>query len=292
MRARVSIRVNVRSGSGAVTRPERPDRAQRSRWMRRYGLRAARRIADKAGRLLLASISDPSGAGWTGSRAVARLVPTHALQNADPRSPDRLGSRRRRGSCGRARVGRAVLPSAIVPGAVNRTSLDLSATYDVRVKLSYGAGRISATSTMVVTNVSGGPIDRLELNTIAARLGRLRITSLTVDGAPSGRRSRTRRLRAARRHPPRRRDGDGPDRLLGNARRTTGGSDWLFTRANGVIELYRWLPWISAARPFNRPNHGDPFVTRGRARRVRVTITTDRAMRLAHERASGSPRAG
>ena len=111
----------------------------------------------------------------------------------------------------------AVSPSAIVPGAVNRTSLDLSATYDVRVKLSYGAGRISATSTMIVTNVSGGPIDRLELNTLAARLGRLRITSLTVDGighaaddqGPDG-------VRAARRHPPRRRDRDGADRLLGN----------------------------------------------------------------------------
>jgi hypothetical protein len=59
-----------------------------------------------------------------------------------------------------------------------------------------------------------------------------------------------------------------------------GGSDWLFARANGVIQLYRWLPWISAARPFSRPNHGDPFVTVS-SPSVRVRITTDRALRLA-----------
>ena len=64
------------------------------------------------------------------------------------------------------------------------------------------------------------------------------------------------------------------------ARRTTRGSDWLFTRANGVIQLYRWLPWISAARPFSRPNHGDPFVTTS-SPSVRVRITIDRPMRLA-----------
>ena len=35
---------------------------------------------------------------------------------------------------------------------------------------------------MTITNASGGPIDRLELNTVTPRLGRLRIRSLTVDG--------------------------------------------------------------------------------------------------------------
>jgi hypothetical protein len=168
-----------------------------------------------------------------------------------------------------------------VPGAVDRTSLQLRATYDVRVRLSYGSGRISATSTMAVTNASGGPIDRLELNTIAARLGRLRISSLTVDGAPirptvtdqtvivplggilpAG---ATMTVRIA---------------FSANSRRTTGGSDWLFSRANGVIQTYRWLPWLSAARPFSRPNHGDPFVTVS-SPSVRVRIATDRAMRLA-----------
>jgi hypothetical protein len=171
--------------------------------------------------------------------------------------------------------------SAIVPTAVGRTSLDLSATYDVQVKLRYARGTLSAVSTMAVTNASGGPIDRIELNTIAARLGRLRISSLTVDGRlvpptvkdqtvivplggslPAG---ATTTVRIA---------------FSATARRTLIGSNWLFTRANGVLQLYRWLPWVSADRPFSRPNHGDPFVTAS-SPSVRVRITIDRTMRLA-----------
>src|SRR5438552_1983752 len=37
------------------------------------------------------------------------------------------------------------------------------------------------------------------------------------------------------------------------------GSNWMFTRLNGVIEANRWIPWVSLRRPFDRPNHGDPF---------------------------------
>jgi hypothetical protein len=55
------------------------------------------------------------------------------------------------------------------------------------------------------------------------------------------------------------------------------GSNWMFTRANGIVSAYRWLPWITRRVAFNRPNHGDPFVTPV-ASRVRVAITTDRAM--------------
>jgi aminopeptidase N len=180
-----------------------------------------------------------------------------------------------------AAIRAAVPSSAIVPGAVGRTSLSLAASYDVSLRLSYGAGRFSAISTMVVTNASGGPIDRLELNTVAARLGRLRIASLSVDGVgvrpkvtdqtilvplggvlPDG---ATTTVRIA---------------FSATVRRTLTGSNWLFTRANGVIQLYRWLPWISRATRFDRPNHGDPVVTVS-SPSVRVRITTDRAMRLA-----------
>jgi hypothetical protein len=182
----------------------------------------------------------------------------------------------------RAEIGRPIaLATALVPGAVDRTSLDLIATYDVRLKLRYGKGTISATSTMAVTNASGGPIDRLELNTIAARLGRLRISSLSVDGSPVRPAIKDQTVIVPL-------GGSLPDgatttvriAFSATARRTIGGSNWLFTRANGVIQLYRWLPWISSARPFSRPNHGDPFVTAS-SPSVRVRITTDRTMRLA-----------
>jgi hypothetical protein len=60
-------------------------------------------------------------------------------------------------------------------------------------------------------------------------------------------------------------------------RSTLIGSNWLFTRTNGVLEAYRWIPWVSRRTPFNRPNHGDPFVTPV-SPRVRVAITSDRTL--------------
>ena len=42
--------------------------------------------------------------------------------------------------------------TAILPGSVNATSLNLSATYDVQLKLSYARGTISAVSTMTTSS--------------------------------------------------------------------------------------------------------------------------------------------
>src|ERR1019366_2466748 len=77
----------------------------------------------------------------------------------------------------------AIAPtSSIAPGAIGRTSIDLAASYDVALSLHYGDRRLAATSTMTVTNRSGGPIDRIELEAIAARLGHLALGPVTVDG--------------------------------------------------------------------------------------------------------------
>ena len=58
------------------------------------------------------------------------------------------------------------------------------------------------------------------------------------------------------------------------------GSNWLFTRVNGVADLYRWLPWVSRSLAFDRPNHGDPFET-PMSRSVRVRVVTSRKLVLA-----------
>jgi len=127
----------------------------------------------------------------------------------------------------------------------------------------------------------GKAIDRLELNTVTARLGGMRITRASVDDVVAhptvtdqtihfplggvldpGAQARVRLT------------------YLSTLRSTTSGSNWLFTRANGILEAHRWLPWISKPTPFNRPNHGDPFVT-GVSPRVRVTIASDRPIRWA-----------
>jgi hypothetical protein len=152
--------------------------------------------------------------------------------------------------------------TAIVPGSVNRTSLLVTATYDVRARLGVAARSLRGTVTINARNDSGAGIDRLELNTVMARLGALRLGTVTVDGAtvrpviddqtilvPLG--------------------GILPHEagavvvvpFEATLRSGVTGSSWLFTRANGVVAMHRWIPWVSRARPFNRPNHGDPFVT-------------------------------
>ena len=176
---------------------------------------------------------------------------------------------------------RAPVSNGLVPGSVNATSINLTAEYVATVRLSFGTRSFRVSSTMSVTNTSGKAIDRLELNTIAARLGHMTLTSTRVDGVavaasvtdqtihlPLGgilEPGATTSVRIAYR---------------ATLRSDTAGSNWLFTRANGILEAHRWLPWISIPTRFDRPNHGDPFVTPV-SPRVRVTVVSDRAIRWA-----------
>jgi hypothetical protein len=176
---------------------------------------------------------------------------------------------------------RGATSAAIEPGSVDRASLDLEATYEVGARLGYGSRSLRVDARLAVMNTSGLPVDRLELNTVAARLGGLRSLVVTVDQAPvaASVADQTITVPLGGILPP----GAATEirvRFVATLRSTTGGSDWLFTRANGIIDLYRWIPWVSRPVPFDRDNHGDPFVTPV-SPSVRVTITTDRALRFA-----------
>jgi hypothetical protein len=180
-----------------------------------------------------------------------------------------------------ARAASPIGAGQIVAGSVGRSSLALDAIYLANLKLNWATRAIWVDSTAIITNTSGGEIDRVELNTIAARLGEIRLRPVTVDGVvvPASISGQTivvplggvlpvdfvTRIRV---------------RFSARLRSTLGGSDWLFARANGVADLYRWLPWVSRRVTFERPNHGDPFVT-PTSRDVRVRITTDRPLALA-----------
>jgi hypothetical protein len=169
----------------------------------------------------------------------------------------------------------------IRPGTVNATSMNLTATYQSTVRMSFATRAFLVNEAINVTNTSGIAIDRLELNTIAARLGAMSITGATIDGVgvhptvsdqtihlPLGGILDPGAVTVVRLQ------------YRATLRSTTTGSTWLFTRANGVLEAYRWLPWISTPTPFDRPNHGDPFVT-GVSPNVRVRLITDRSMAFA-----------
>jgi len=171
--------------------------------------------------------------------------------------------------------------SAILPGSADRTSLDVEARYDVRMTLRLATGTISVVEAITITNRSGGPIDRLELNSVLARIGSLRITSAAVDGVavrPTIS-DQTIRLPLGGILPP---DASATVRLSFGARfgARLDASRWLFTSYGGTWAAYRWLPWISRARRFDRVNHGDPFITAS-SPFVRLAVTTDRVVPIA-----------
>jgi aminopeptidase N len=178
-------------------------------------------------------------------------------------------------------VAPAAATSEIQPGSVNRTSVNLSATYSISLTLNYATRSFLVNSVATITNTSGGPIDRVELNTIAARLGGMSLRVVQVDGRNVARRvsdqtvivplggilpaGATARVRV---------------HYLARLRSSLSGSNWMFTRVNGIVDAYRWIPWVSRATPFTRPNHGDPFVTPV-SPEVTVTVRADRRLVVA-----------
>ena len=171
--------------------------------------------------------------------------------------------------------------SSIESGSVNRTSLELTATYHVNAEVTVGSGALDVTTAVSVRNDSGAGIDRIELNTIAARLGGMSITATTVDDSPVVATIADQTVTVPL-------GGVLPDgatttvriEYQATLRKGITGSDWLFSRSGGVLTLYRWIPWVSIATPFDRPNSGEPFVTPS-SPRVDVEILTDAPMVLA-----------
>lgn len=169
----------------------------------------------------------------------------------------------------------------LVPGSVNATSIDLAAEYDVKASLNFGTRAFKTATTIHVRNDSGQLIDRLELNTIAARLGSMKLGAVTVEGKAVGAKVHDQTILVPL------------GGILGagqsvevtvaysaTLRSSITGSNWLFTRTNGIVDAHRWIPWVSRDVPFDRPNHGDPFITPV-SPRVRVAITSDRTLAYA-----------
>ncbi len=174
----------------------------------------------------------------------------------------------------------SITRSSIVPGSVGRGSIRMLATYDVDARLAVSSRTLHGRVAITAENRSGGPVDRVRLNTVMGPLGGLRLGAVTVDG---------RRVTVTR-------HGQTLDVPLGGnlpagasavvvvpftatLRSTSSGSTWLFTRSGGVTSMYRWVPWISRRTAFNRPNFGDPFVTPV-SPRVTLRFRTDRRVKV------------
>jgi hypothetical protein len=152
--------------------------------------------------------------------------------------------------------------SAIVPGTVNRSTMALTATYDVGARLAVSARVLRGTATITARNDASDGIDIVRLNTTMGALGGLSLGTVKVDGTAvaATRSGQTITVPLGGVLP-----SGGTVTIVvpfrATLRSTTGGDSWLFTRANGITDMYRWVPWISRATAFSRPNFGDPFVT-------------------------------
>lgn len=171
------------------------------------------------------------------------------------------------------------LPAA--SSAANRTSMDLTATYEVRGKLTWASKRLDVRSDARIRNDSGHGIERIEFNLVPARIGRMRGLAVSVDGTTvtpsvSG---QTIRVPLGRTLP----DGGRVDVRVSyraSFRPGTGGHDFLFTSASRIVSAMRWIPWVSRRVRYQTARHGDPFVTVV-SPRVRVTLDSDVRVRWA-----------
>jgi aminopeptidase N len=157
-------------------------------------------------------------------------------------------------------------------------SYRLEAEYRARLHLDWGTRRVRLATDITVRNTSLEPVDRLELNSVAARLGSLEGLRTRVDDQPVRAKVIGQTIRVPL-DPPLAVGATAALRLAFRARlRTdTAGRAYFFTQVGGVAQLYRVIPWLSRAIPFGRQGHGEPFLTTT-SPRAEITLSSDRRL--------------
>lgn len=169
----------------------------------------------------------------------------------------------------------AAQPAAAQPAMA---SYHMEARYDVSVHLDWDTREVDIRTTIDLLNTSGGPVDRLELNSVAAKLGSMRRLRVTVDGA----RVKSSVIGQTIKVPlgaPLAEAGSATVRLAFRSRLRTSsaGRSYFFARLGGVAQLYRFIPWLSRTIRFGSQDHGEPFLT-PTSPRVQVTVSSDRKL--------------
>lgn len=202
--------------------------------------------------------------------------------------PDDMAAVRRALRRGWVSSAALVLPLALnlaVPGVVRaddpepgdgRSSYRLQAAFEASVHLAWRQRRVDVSTTIRLRNSSGGPVGRIHLNTLAARLGDMELLEVSVDGdrVDHAVRDQTLTLHLAEPLPE---DGEAEVRVSYRATigTSTAGRDHLWTMSGGVARLYRVIPWPSRRVSFGPSRHGEPFVTPASSA-LRVTLSASR----------------
>jgi hypothetical protein len=172
-----------------------------------------------------------------------------------------------------------LLVATSLPVAANApNSLRLKATYDVKATLNWGAGTLAVKSTATVTNSTDEAVDALTFNLLPAKIGQLVLHQTLVGGTAASTQTNEHSLVVTLPTPLK--PGEKvPVRIDYSSKFKTNSKDknWLFAKINGVATAYRWIPWLSRAMAYNRPNFGEPFIT-ATSDEVRVRLTSDRKL--------------
>ncbi|MFV2063030.1 MAG: hypothetical protein ACC726_05890 [Chloroflexota bacterium] len=173
----------------------------------------------------------------------------------------------------------ALVPAAAVSAARPAVaSFDLEARYEVSVFLRWSTRRVTVKTTIELLNDSGGPVDRLELNTVAAKLSTLKGLQVKVDGSNVNASVSGQTIKVPLGSPlP---EGASARVFVSYRARlltSTRGRDYFWTKSNGVAQMYRFIPWLSRKIPFGTQRHGEPFLTPN-SPRARVTVNSDRPL--------------
>ena len=157
-------------------------------------------------------------------------------------------------------------------------SYRLEGQYEARLHLDWDTRRVRVGTSIEVRNTSDGLVDRLELNSVAARLGSIQHLRVKVNGVKARARVSGQTITVPL-DPPLAVGGTATAWLAFRARlrTTTQGRTYFFTKLDGVAQLYRVIPWLSRAIPFGTQGHGEPFLT-PISPRVQVTLSSDRKL--------------
>ena len=173
-----------------------------------------------------------------------------------------------------------VLLALLVPGAsaAAATSYDLEARYAVEVHLDWDTRWVDVKTRIALRNTSGQAIDRLELNTVAAKLGRMKDLRARVDGVAAN----VSKVGQTLTLPLGGELAEGASAAIfvgfkARLRTSAAGRGYFFAKLGGVAQLYRFIPWVSRRIAFGDSNHGEQFVTPV-SPRVEVTVSADRRL--------------
>ncbi len=172
-----------------------------------------------------------------------------------------------------------LLVGASLPAAADTpNSVRLKATYDVAATLNWSAGTLAVSSTAMVTNNSDDAVGALTFSVLPAKIGQMVLEQTLVGDTPAETATSDHALIVTLPSPL----GPGeqvPVRIDYSSKFGSNSKDkqWLFAKINGIVTAYRWIPWLSRAMTYERPNFGEPFIT-GNSEEVTVRLTSDRQL--------------